>query len=65
MTGLRYATRQAAAVVGLTPHQYVMRMRLRRAAGLVQEAVSVLDIAFDCGFGDVSNLNRSFARSLA
>jgi AraC-like DNA-binding protein len=49
------------AVAGLTPHQYVMRLRLRRAAvRLVQEAASVLDIAFDCGFGDVSNFNRSF-----
>ncbi len=49
------------SVAGLTPHQYVIRMRLRRAAvRLVQDAASVLDIAFDCGFGDVSNFNRSF-----
>lgn len=49
------------SVVGLTPHQYVMRIRLRRAAvRLMQETASVLDIAFDCGFGDVSNFNRSF-----
>jgi AraC family transcriptional regulator len=49
------------AVAGLTPHQYVMRMRLRRAAvRLVREDASVLDIAFDCGFGDISNFNRSF-----
>jgi AraC family transcriptional regulator len=49
------------SVVGLTPHQYVMRMRLRRAAvRLVQERTSVLDVALDCGFGDVSNFNRSF-----
>jgi AraC family transcriptional regulator len=49
------------AVAGLTPHQYVMRIRLRRAAvRLVQQQASVLDIAFDCGFGDVSNFNRSF-----
>jgi AraC-like DNA-binding protein len=49
------------AVAGLTPHQYVMRMRLRRAAvRLVQEQASVLNIAFDCGFGDISNFNRSF-----
>jgi Helix-turn-helix domain len=48
-------------VVGLTPHQYVLRMRLRRAAArLVEEPLRVLDVAFDCGFGDVSNFNRSF-----
>ena len=53
------------SVVGLTPHQYVLRMRLRRAATrLIQRATtektSVLEIALDCGFGDVSNFNRSF-----
>jgi AraC-like DNA-binding protein len=49
------------AVAGLTPHQYVMRLRLRHAAvRLIQKQTSVLDIAFDCGFGDVSNFNRSF-----
>jgi AraC family transcriptional regulator len=49
------------SVVGLTPHQYVMRMRLRRAAArLVEEETSVLEVALDCGFGDVSNFNRSF-----
>jgi AraC-like DNA-binding protein len=36
-------------------------MRLRRAAmRLVQEESSVLEIAFECGFGDLSNFNRSF-----
>jgi AraC family transcriptional regulator len=49
------------SVVGLTPHQYVMRMRLRRAAArLLEEQTSVLEVALDCGFGDVSNFNRSF-----
>jgi len=28
--------------------------------GLVQEQASVLDIAFDSGFGDISNFNRGF-----
>jgi AraC family transcriptional regulator len=49
------------SVVGLTPHQYVMRMRLRRAAArLVEDDASVLEIGLDCGFGDISNFNRSF-----
>ena len=53
--------RSFEAVAGLTPYQYVKRMRLRRAAvRLVQEESSVLEIAFECGFGDLSNFNRSF-----
>jgi AraC family transcriptional regulator len=48
-------------LTGVTPHQYVMRARLREAAiRLVAESGSVLDIALDCGFGDVSNFNRAF-----
>lgn len=48
-------------LTGVTPHQYVLRARLREAAmRLMAEPARVLDIAFDCGFGDVSNFNRSF-----
>lgn len=48
-------------VTGATPHQYLLRMRLRRAAFLLKtEPMKVLDVALDCGFGDVSNFNRAF-----
>lgn len=48
-------------VTGVTPHQYVLRMRLRRAAiRLVTEPVKVIDVALECGFRDVSNFNRTF-----
>jgi AraC family transcriptional regulator len=48
-------------VTGLTPHQYVLRARLREAAmRLLSEPRNILDIALDCGFGDVSNFNRAF-----
>lgn len=48
-------------LTGVTPHQYVRRMRLREAAmRLASKKQKVLDIALDCGFGDVSNFNRAF-----
>lgn len=48
-------------LTGVTPHQYVLRARLREAAmRLVVEPARVLDIALDCGFGDVSNFNHAF-----
>ena len=48
-------------LTGLTPHQYVRRARLREAATrLLTESGKVLDVALDCGFGDVSNFNRAF-----
>lgn len=48
-------------VTGVTPHQYLLRMRLREAAmRLAAEPAKILDVAFDCGFGDVSNFNHAF-----
>jgi AraC family transcriptional regulator len=48
-------------LTGVTPHQYVRRMRLQKASvRLAREKTKVLDIALDCGFGDVSNFNRAF-----
>jgi len=50
-------------LMGVTPHQYLLRVRLREAAKrLATERAKVLDIALDCGFGDVSNFNRAFRR---
>lgn len=47
--------------LGVTPHQFVLRARLREAAlRLAAGSGSVLDIALDSGFGDVSNFNRAF-----
>jgi AraC family transcriptional regulator len=48
-------------ITGITPHQYVLRARLREAAiRLASDRGTVLDVALDCGFGDVSNFNRAF-----
>jgi len=51
-------------VLGVTPHQYLVRARLRHAARLLaDEERSISDIAFDCGFGDLSNFVRTFHRA--
>jgi AraC-like DNA-binding protein len=48
-------------VTGATPHQYILRARLRDAALRLADAPGkIVDVAFDCGFGDVSNFNRAF-----
>lgn len=53
-----------ARVLGVTPHQYLVRARLRRAARLLADgARSITDIAFDVGFGDLSNFVRTFSRA--
>jgi len=50
-------------LVGMTPHQYVLRSRLHRAAvRLRQSDEAISAIAFDAGFNDLSTFNRRFRR---
>ena len=51
-------------MLGVTPHQYLVRSRLRHAARLLaDDARSITDVAFDVGFGDLSNFVRTFHRA--
>jgi AraC family transcriptional regulator len=51
------------AVAGVTPHQYVLRTRLRRAAvALALTDAPVAQIAFAHGFGDLSTFVTTFGR---
>jgi AraC-like DNA-binding protein len=53
-----------AKIVGVTPHQYLLRSRLRRAArALAEDDRPVSDIALDVGFADLSNFVRTFHRA--
>jgi AraC family transcriptional regulator len=53
-----------ASVLGVTPHQYLVRSRLRHAASLLADgATSITDVAIDVGFGDLSNFVRTFHRA--
>ena len=51
-------------VLGVTPHQYLVRSRLRHAARLLaDDDRAVTQIALDVGFGDLSNFVRTFHRA--
>ena len=51
-------------VLGVTPHQYLVRSRLRHAARrLADDDSPVTDIAYDVGFADLSNFVRTFHRA--
>jgi AraC-like DNA-binding protein len=53
-----------SGVLGVTPHQYLVRSRLRHAARLLaDDDLPVTDIAYDVGFGDLSNFVRTFHRA--
>lgn len=65
-TGLSvfYFVRVFNRVFGVTPHQYLVRSRLRRAVRLLTEDTrAITSVAFDVGFNDLSNFVRTFHRA--
>ncbi len=48
-------------LTGMTPHQYLISVRLRRAAlALTSSRRPVIAVALDAGFGDLSTFNKTF-----
>lgn len=57
--------REFKRVTGITPHQFVLSLRLRRAAERLRHGNEpVLRIAIEAGFSDLSEFNRRFRRML-
>jgi AraC-like DNA-binding protein len=53
-----------SSALGVTPHQYLVRSRLRHAAQLLaDEERAITDVALDVGFADLSNFVRTFHRA--
>jgi AraC-like DNA-binding protein len=51
--------------IGITPHQYLMRVRLQRAIALLRDTqLPIIDIAYASGWADLSNFNRAFRREM-
>jgi transcriptional regulator GlxA family with amidase domain len=62
----RLSTYRFAAVfrreVGVPPHQYLCRLRIAHAQGLLRQGSSPVDAAMESGFFDQSHLSRHFKR---
>jgi len=49
--------------VGFSAVEYISHFRINRACRLLTNTKqNVLDIAFDCGFRNISNFNRQFRK---
>lgn len=46
--------------VGLSPHAYLIQLRLERAKQLLNQGLSIVDAALETGFTDQSHLTRHF-----
>jgi AraC family transcriptional regulator len=59
--GAFHFLRVFGSVFGVTPHQYLIGARLRRAAQLLASTSQpITEIAYDVGFNDLSNFVRTF-----
>ena len=57
--------RMFRAATGVTPHRYVLDLRLRRAQDRLREAKSsIIDVALSCGFSSQSHMTTVFRRHL-
>ena len=57
--------RMFQAATGLTPHQYIMDLRLKRAQERLRQAnSSIVDVALSCGFASQSHMTSVFRRQL-
>jgi len=53
-------------LTGTTPHQYLVRTRLREAAAALRTSDRrIVEIALACGFNDLSNFNHAFRAEFA
>lgn len=53
--------RMFRAATGLTPYQYVLNLRLKRAQErLLQKGSSIIDVAMSCGFSSQSHMTNLF-----
>jgi transcriptional regulator GlxA family with amidase domain len=48
--------------VGIPPHQYVCRTRVKQARALLRQGIPPAAVALDTGFCDQSHLSRHFKR---
>src|SRR4029077_12375702 len=57
--------RMFEAATGLTPHRYLLQLRLERAQQLMREgSTSLIDIAALCGFSSHAHMSRVFRQLL-
>ena len=56
-----YFSRSFKQSVGVSPYQYLMRQRVERAEQLLKQgAISISDVALDCGFANQTHLTKVF-----
>ena len=59
-----YMIRRFRKAFGLTPHQFQIQCRVRKAQKLLEEEKSISRVTYESGFSDQSHLDRCFRKLL-
>jgi AraC family transcriptional regulator len=62
---IRHFTRAFRGTTGLSPHAWLLRLRIEKAKSLLMSSRRALaEIALECGFADQSHFSRTFQRAV-
>lgn len=59
-----YFQRLFLAKTGVSPHDYLVQTRIKKALELFSEGYSIANVSYDTGFVDQSHFTRSFSRAM-
>lgn len=51
--------------IGLTPHQFLLNIKITKSKELLRSGYSIVDTALECGFTDQSHFHRNFVNLVA
>ena len=57
-----YFQRLFLKIMGISPHDYLIQVRIKKAREFLAEGKNIVSVALDTGFVDQSHFNRSFKR---
>lgn len=60
-----YIIRLFKSQINLTPHAYLLNLKINRAKEFLKKGYSIVDTALECGFSDQSHLHRNFVKIVA
>jgi len=60
-----YIIRLFKSQINMTPHAYLLNLKINRAKELLKEGHTIVDTALECGFTDQSHFHRNFLKIVA
>ena len=60
-----YIIRLFKSNLGITPHAYLLNIKINEAKKMLKASHSIVDVALECGFSDQSHFHRHFVKIVA